>query len=283
MSFRTTLTWAAAFAAAPGIAACSFDGRGLLAAGDDDPADARVADAEPDPDAAEAPIDAPPAVDASVPDPAGTLRAAFTSQGVVLDGFADEWPTDGWATFDMAEAANYDQNNPTYQPSAQAHFAALHDGAYLYLFIEVTDDALRSDSTELWNDDSVDIYLDAEDDGAGSYGADDQWVIVRNDATFGDYPVDDINLEGFVRTAGDGGGYAMELRIDKWSLSAGALGAELGFDLAINDDDGHGGADYDGDGLWYAASAPVCPQCCTSGSSEAWCDTSLFGRLLLEP
>jgi hypothetical protein len=39
-------------------------------------------------------------------------------------------------------------------------FATLWDDAKLYLAVKVTDSSLKNDSTNAWDDDSVEIYLD---------------------------------------------------------------------------------------------------------------------------
>lgn len=268
-----------------GLAACSFDGGGLAAddgvdvdaAGDDAP-DARPGDDGAPPDA-EIPIDGPP------PSPAGVLHAEDAPAVVSLDGESAEFDAAGAATiaWNIQSGANYGTTHVNYQASARLELQALHDATNLYFFVRVTDAIEAIDSGgDIWDDDSVRIYLDAVNDGLGPYGADDHEIVIRADGMWGDYgPVGmSAALTGVAVAETDG--YTLELAITKASLSA-PLGTMLGFDALLVDDDGWGDSSLDGYSSWFIAPPPHCATCCTSeDTAQPWCDTSTFGTLVLD-
>ena len=270
-----------------GLAACSFDGGGIAsddvadfdAAGDDAP-DARPGrdGAPPDPDA-EIPIDGPP------PSPAGVLHAEDAPAVVTLDGEGTEFDGAGAATiaWDIEDGANYGTTHPTYTASARVELQALHDATNLYFFVRVVDAIEAIDSgDDIWDDDSVRIYLDAANDGLGPYAADDHEIVIRADGVWADYgPVGtSAALTGIAVAETDG--FTLELQITKASLSA-PPGTTLGFDLLLVDDDGWGDMSLDAFSSWFIAPPPHCAACCTAeDTAQPWCDTSTFGSLILD-
>ena len=128
-----------------------------------------------------------------------------------------------------------------------ATWRALHDATALYLLVEVTDAHLvvDSDASSPWEDDAVEIFLDADVSGGTTYdGVDDVQLVVR--------PGDPRVLLGLrsapVRAREIGyrsrrlaQGYAVELRIP-WSAvhTRWRRGKTLGLDVHVDDDDGVG-------------------------------------------
>lgn len=129
----------------------------------------------------------------------------------------------------------------------------IHDADSVYVAMDVTDDNRVNDSAEAgsedgttWEDDSVEIFFDANHDrelGQGTLGFEGQYVFTANGAwrdaeahnpTFG------ANGDWFAATTVTDHGYQVEFRIKKSALSNPADGALMGFNLAQNDDDGLG-------------------------------------------
>ncbi|HIM68785.1 MAG TPA: hypothetical protein EYM45_09515, partial [Verrucomicrobia bacterium] len=101
---------------------------------------------------------------------------------------------------------------------------------------------------QTWQDDSVEIFFDADDSndaGRGTKGFEGQYVLTANGA----WRDKEANNPKFGK-AGDwlaatkrtGKGYQVEFKIKKSALSNPADGASLGFNIAINDDDGENGS-----------------------------------------
>jgi len=259
-------------------AGCSFDPTGASSAAG--PADAGVVDRTPDaaplpgdPDAR--PADPPDA--APVSDPHGVVRAPRGTPDLTDNAF-DDWgdaPLYSWSI----DAADDLHPIDGYVPSASLSFRVMHDDDYLYFALIVEDDEVIDAVHPLWNDDSVSVFLDASGDVNGALGTDDHEIVIGSSGTYADYsPLGQATLTGDMFRFD--GGYALELGVAKDSLGVATLPGTLGFNVAINDDDGGGSATY---GLWYVDDGPRCETCCTGWShAEAWCDTTTYGSLILE-
>ena len=158
---------------------------------------------------------------------------------------------DGKADASWADAPQYDLNNSFYgAPSSDADlsasFKALYDEDNLYVLVDVTDDDLRNDSDEFWLDDSVEVFIDADNSRSDSYDDNDYqyhfgWDAVSpalGEAHHG-------NMRGveaaFARTDT---GYRAEIKLP-WSTlgTKPAAGISIGFDVQVNDDDNGGERD----------------------------------------
>jgi len=264
------------FVAALPLAACSFNGGGVVLddtggapdarpQGDDSP-DAAVHEAQPD-----------AAVEHSNP---GELRSMPAPSAINIDGNDAEYASAPAISFEIQNGRLY-QATSGYSPSAAVTLRAIHDGAHLYFFAHVDDSVVKVDSQEAWNDDGITLFLDVANDASGPYAEDDHALVVRADGTYADYgPVGSpANLT--VATARPNGGYDIEMQIDDDSLS-GTVGSQLGFDLLLTDDDGVGNdTDYDASSIWYQSKRPACTDCCTDGTSP-WCDTTLYGKMMMQ-
>ena len=145
-------------------------------------------------------------------------------------------------------------------------FTARWSAAHLLAAYRVTDAALVNDSTYIWQDDAVELYLDIDYDRDTVYGADDFQFI----AGWGDDTVWEIAgrntgvLYAYQDTAT---GYTAELAVPWETVGASpALDNIHGFDAAYDlDQDGDVG---DGQLMW-------------SGTAENYNDTSSFGSVTL--
>lgn len=128
-----------------------------------------------------------------------------------------------------------------------------HDDAAVYIAVEVTDDELFSDSAEAgsedgmtWVDDSIEIFFDADDSNDAGRGAGEfegQYVLTVNGAwrdaeannpTFGE------GEDWYAVAVETDKGYNMEFRVNKSAIFDPAEGTTMGFNVALNDDDGAG-------------------------------------------
>ncbi|PID61006.1 MAG: hypothetical protein CSB44_08030 [Gammaproteobacteria bacterium] len=164
------------------------------------------------------------------------------------------------------------------------YFQLMHDGEYLYMSVYIGNEKLEnwfSDSSDIWHDDSVEIYIDVGYDQLDNYGDDDYQRIFR----FKD-DVDEPTIDGYHSASGMITDYATsyrlennndyiygqqyEIRVDLDSIDL-APGDTFGFDVAFNDDDD--GGDRDAKWGWWAP----------AGRDEAWMRPSVFGKAMLQP
>lgn len=255
-----------------------------------------VAGTPVDPDGAPQPqIDAgtTPTVDAAVVvppdagggDPAGLARAnSIGPADVVLDGVVGEWGEGAWYAF-TSPAAHLHTNESTYSPSLMVDFSVRWSTTTLYVVFVVHDDNVFVDSTTLWNDDSIEVYLDP-DGAAGAYGPNDHWVVLAPDSMCRTYDLGSpVNIA--CRAELIDGGWIVEASVPFASLGVvPATGMTMGFGVGGNDDDDlpGNGANFDGYSGWYfPAASSTCAGCCaTNPHQDPWCDTTRLGTLLLD-
>jgi hypothetical protein len=131
---------------------------------------------------------------------------------------------------------------------------AVHDADAIYVAIDAIDDLVVNDTAEAgsedgstWEDDSVEIFFDADFDrelGRGSAGPfEGQYVLSANgawrDAEANNPAFGEAN-DWFAATSKTAGGFQVEFKVNKSALGSPADGATLGFQIAQNDDDGAG-------------------------------------------
>lgn len=149
-----------------------------------------------------------------------------------------------------------------------ATFRLLWDETALYVLVEVSDDIRQDDSPELWQDDGVEVMIDIGNDKAGSIGADDfQYLIDAGAASFEERK---HGASSGVAMAASSvtGGYVLEVSLP-WAtlgLAQPGAGIEIGFCLAVDDDDD--GGDRDGQIAW-------------KGTSDNYRTPSLWGTAML--
>ncbi len=144
-------------------------------------------------------------------------------------------------------------------------YSVLWDNTYLYVGFRVTDAALHNDSANVWDDDSVEVYVDGNHNHGTSYDtADNQYVKGHNDTLF----AKNGNTTGALHAVtAVTGGYEVELAIPWGNLGiTPATDKVVGFDVGNNDDDN--GAGRDGQAVAF-------------GTANNWTDTSGFGDLRL--
>lgn len=132
------------------------------------------------------------------------------------------------------------------------HFRAMWNDEALFFRIDVTDEARRADSTYPWEDDSPEIYIDADRSRGGKYdGVNDFQYVFLNAEPFKVVEVALKRTDGVVHKFSLlTGGYRLDVKLP-WSTlrTAGGAGKTLGLDVHINDDDD--GAARDGKLAWF--------------------------------
>ena len=109
----------------------------------------------------------------------------------------------------------------------------LWDDDYIYVLMEVTDSVLNNKNSSSYQQDSIELYLDQQNDKTGFYGTDDgQYrVSYTNSVSYGTVP---DNSDGFISaTTTTDTGYIVEAAIPL--MVAPYSGREMGFDCQIND------------------------------------------------
>jgi beta-glucanase (GH16 family)/ribosomal protein S19 len=181
-----------------------------------------------------------------------------SSTSIKVDGVLDEQEWD--LKYSISKVVSGSYNNT-------AKFGVLWDDRYLYLGVDVIDSSLISqDSTNIWDDDSVEVYIDVAHDHNPSYDTYDTQYIKgygvtslweKNNRTSG-------VLHSYYRTQN---GYSIEMGIPWANLNVvPSSGMVLGFDVGINDDDNGGGRDG---------------QAMYAGTSNNYLTTQYFGDLIL--
>lgn len=190
-----------------------------------------------------------------VPEP--PLSVSKVLSPIAVDGILDE---DVWSTNRGAGklVAGVSDNS--------AVFGTLWDDQYLYVGVLVQDGQLFNDSTDSFDDDSVEIFIDADHNHGTSYDL--------NDWHFRKGYLDADLYERLKETTGVKhgssavpGGYAVEMAIPWKNLGLSAApGLSVGFDIAVNDDDN--GAGREGQIVW-------------AGIADNYKNTFGFGDLIL--
>jgi hypothetical protein len=189
------------------------------------------------------------------------INCAFPNT-VTLDGKLDElaWQYAPWHIIggkDATVAADSDKD-------ASVKFATCADDKYIYIAAEITDDKVRSNENtgcEVWKDDSIEIYIDGENDKAGTYDSNDAQITIGADVIGVEPEVDvladllggcvGINQGPTTETIATGEetdeGWNVEIAIplenDGWKVKP-QDGLIIGFNVQYNDDDDGGDRDH---------------------------------------
>lgn len=168
-----------------------------------------------------------------------TAHIKKTSQAPVIDGQAD----DLWA-----EAQKYMIANTIYSASSSpqdlsANYRLLCDQDNLYLLVDVTDDELRNDSEEFYYDDSIELFIDADNSKNDGYGENDYTYNFNWDKASPNMEERGQPYQGGIKSAmvTTGNGYRLEAKIP-WAAigTKPSAGAKIGLDVHVNDDDDGG-------------------------------------------
>lgn len=120
--------------------------------------------------------------------------------------------------------------------NAKAEGAAklLWDEEYLYVLIPVKDDVLNDASADDYQQDSIEVFIDENNAGAGAYEEDDKQyrVSFKNKLSFNGEKCLEENINAVAIETDDG--YLVEAAM-KWTDITPEAGTEIGLELQIND------------------------------------------------
>ena len=237
-------------------------------------------------------------------------RIDLLGLSLTLDGLLDE---PAWERAHFQKHNGFLETAPESEEDAGFEFAALADAEYLYIAVRVADDRVQAGADfhsqcDGWQDDSIEIYIDALNDGpecgaanANCYKADDaQITVLRQNVLYEDpdelvfgglagYGTCDFSgpapevCRGVVTEGEDGdeGGWEMEVAIaletlgnsddgtPAWRIDS-SPGCRIGFSIQGNDDDDGGGRDTKT--LWALKEIAV--------GEQAWRNPGVFGKLV---
>ncbi|MGL1885022.1 MAG: lamin tail domain-containing protein [Reichenbachiella sp.] len=177
-----------------------------------------------------------------------TLAIQYLDQAPIVDGLGDDlWES---VAFDDIDRANVGQISS--QADLTASFKAGWTQSHLYLLVQIKDDVFYSDSeNQIWNDDGVEIFIDASNDKKSFYGADDFYFQFRHDDSES-HEYKHGNTEGVVfeqSISNDTTIYEIAIPFSLLGISEPSNHKLIGFDVHVNDDDGNG--QRDGKVTWY--------------------------------
>ncbi|MBX2839794.1 MAG: hypothetical protein KTR35_23255 [Gammaproteobacteria bacterium] len=172
---------------------------------------------------------------------------------------------------------NYDIETDQYNWS---YWRAMHDGSNLYILIIIDNEPLAarfSDSDNVWDDDSAEVYIDAGHERGAEYDHNDYQRLFRYADNLMDSQTDGFySASGMVSSYSSSRSMAMS---GAWytyyeiSISLDSVGlipeVPFGLEVAYNDDDDTGARDV----KWGWFSTP--------GIDEAWHNPSQFGTAIL--
>jgi hypothetical protein len=179
---------------------------------------------------------------------AAPANIAKASKTPVIDGQAE----DLWSN-----AQKYELRNVIYSPlsgpdDCSASYKAMWDADNLYLLVEVTDDSLKNDGGDFFNNDAIEIFIDSDNSKSASYGDNDFLFHVawdKNKPTIGEMAQQATEGVQFAMTTTQTG-YLTEIKLPWSTLKAKpSAGSTIGLDVHVDDDDD--GGDRDSKLTWH--------------------------------
>jgi tetratricopeptide (TPR) repeat protein len=161
---------------------------------------------------------------------------------------ADQSPViDGKEEQTWSAAPKYKLGNVMYSPKSSdedssAYYKVLWDKDNLYVLVDVTDDNLTNDSgSDLWyEDDCIEVFIDADNSRSGSYDKNDyqfhfDWD--KNNPTMAEDQHGTVEGVEFAMVT-KGTGYRTEIKFPWTTLgTTPSPGTTIGFEVHVNDDD----------------------------------------------
>ncbi len=177
----------------------------------------------------------------------------------VLDGVVDNL----WSLATKQYLAiTTEGSEPDLNTDLSGSWSALWDSEYLYILVDVNDDALVQDSPSGWDDDRVEIFIDGDNskddaqDNVNDYQYNFRWNYGEVETPVEWYLSPD-SLQGVeYAVATTGTGYLFEIALP-WLTMIGMspqVGHLIGIDVMIDDDDDGGGRDTQIS--WHLESSP---------------------------
>ena len=194
-----------------------------------------------------------------------TYKIYKVSAPLVIDGNIEEVWNDG--NVKPMNATKLLSGTVSNNSDLSGYAKLLWDNTYLYFLAVVTDDTKQNDSQNSYDDDQVELYIDADNAKATAYDANDcQYSFGWDDGTVvGTIPSGASTSNITYSAVATANGYVIEARLPWSTVKANNPAGDklLGIDFMINDDDNNG--TRDAKLSWNSA---------TDG---AYADASLFG------
>ncbi|MCF2491639.1 sugar-binding protein [Dyadobacter sp. CY347] len=176
----------------------------------------------------------------SVPFEAKTLLSdaaiSFAPTTIVVDGTKEE------AWFGISYPITNSVLGSTSASDLGGNWTSLWDADNLYLFIDVTDDIKTVNSGSAWyDDDRIEIFVDADNNKGTSYGPRDYQYYIRP----GESSISEVHFNATsnveLSNVNTDTGYKLEIKIPFATLGiSGSALKNIGIDVQIGDDDGGG-------------------------------------------
>ncbi len=186
-----------------------------------------------------------------------------TPQAPVIDGVKEAlW--DGATNQALLKVAKGEKSNDA---DLSAAFTALWDSDALYFYIAIADDSKNIDSEAAYNDDGIELFIDATNGKSSSYTATDfQFRFLRGSTSVSEK---NEKTNGVVCAMDDqASGYRCEVSIPWSTLGVTPQASEfIGIDVHVNDDDDGGDRD--------------CKIAWEDETDVAWQDPSVFKTVRL--
>ncbi len=168
----------------------------------------------------------------------------------VIDGIED----DVWSVADRNKLTNVVYSPLSSPNDLSADYKIMWDANNLYLLADVTDDVLKNDADEAWENDAVEVFIDADNSKAASYGQNDyQYVFVWDKTSPRIQEVKHQHTEGVqFAFSTTGTGYRAEIKFP-WSTlgTKPHTGSKIGLDVHVVDNDK--GGKRDRKLIWHGA------------------------------
>lgn len=197
-----------------------------------------------------------------------TYKLYKTSAPITIDGTIDAVWND--ANVKTMNASKLLSGAVTNANDLSGYAKLLWDNTYLYFLAVVTDDTKQNDSQNSYDDDQVELYIDANNAKASTYDANDcQYSFGWDDGTVvGTIPTTYSKTGITYSAVATTNGYIIEARLPWTTINTSpAADKFIGIDFMINDDDNNG--TRDGKLSWNAA------------TDDAYQNASLFGTAKL--
>lgn len=184
---------------------------------------------------------------------------------ITVDGLLEE----AWWNANQEDITNVIEPIINGEEDLSASWRALWNQTFLYLFVSVTDDRLRDNSSDYFNDDAIEIYLDMGLERSESYDVNDRQLSISWNSNNVVAQQGTLGMGVLTSVVNTEVGYDVEVRLP-WSALGftPAAGRFFGFDVQVIDDDTVG--ERDGKMAWFAK------------EDESDVNPSLFGLVFLE-
>ena len=190
---------------------------------------------------------------------------ASTATAITIDGTAEA----AWDDVALYDVANVVKPTVTDSTDLSARWQALWDSTYLYFFVAVADDDLRNDSENWYDDDGIEIYLDADNSKNQDYGSDEYQITIGWNN--GDSVIDtkgNLGAGAVASVVDTDRGYNVEVAIP-WSAIGATPTPGLFFGLDVHAIDDDEGGSVSGKLAWFTE------------IDESYRNPSLFGTAYL--